>query len=72
MNGSYNPGGQRYQRCAGGNLIQYLYIFAIIVIRHDLHDKEGDVSGDLFLAHMLDEPREIHRQPLVALGSCAG
>jgi hypothetical protein len=52
-----------------GKLTRYLYIFAIIVASHDLHNKEGGVGRDLFLAHVFNKPREIHRQPLLALES---
>jgi len=66
MNGSCNTEGQCDSNWLGGS-IPYLHIFTLLIGSHDLHDKEGDMGRDLLLAHMLNEPREIHRESLLAL-----
>jgi len=66
MNGSCNTEGQSDSNRLCGS-IPYLYILTLLIGSHDLYDKEGDMGGDLLLAYVLNEPREIHGESLLAL-----
>lgn len=66
MNGSCNAESQ-YDGKWVWKQTQYLYIFTFLIGSHDLNNKEGDVRGNLFLAYVLNKPREFHRKPLLAL-----
>lgn len=50
-------------------LAQHLYIVGFLIVSHDLHDKEGNVGGDCFLAYLLNELRKKQRLPFFLLES---